>query len=91
MKKRIQMFGAELFIVGALAFAGLQTITPVAEARQGQPIGCCVYPTDCASGMSCTGSASGCPAQNPSYVGRCQETPKDPAPAPPPTPIENDN
>jgi hypothetical protein len=89
LKKRIQMFGAGVFVVAALAFAGIQAITPVAEARQGQPVGCCVYPTDCASGMSCTGSASGCPVQNPSYVGRCQEVPKDPAPTP--TPIENDN
>ena len=77
MYKKIQLFGAGLFVLAALTFAGVQAVTPVAQASARQNIGCCRMPQDCAGGMSCTGPIANCSTVGPNPpTGTCvQATP----------------
>lgn len=78
MLRKLQILGASAFVAFALVFAATQLNAPVASAAQ-SGFGCCIYPSDCAGGMVCKGEPTGCPAQNPSYTGRCVSSTPGPA------------
>lgn len=86
MIRRIQLLGAGAFIAFALVFAASQALAPAASAAQ-TGYGCCSAPADCPGGMQCTGPATNCPPQNPSYKGTCvQATPGPQTPISVPSP-----
>lgn len=90
MLRRIQLVGAGLFVLAAIAVAATELARPV-EARQ-QGTGCCVVgqPTTCAGEMECVAPApSNCGAQNPPFTGHCVK--KVVEPDPDPEPIGGDN
>jgi len=90
MLRKLRLFGAGLFVLGAITFAATQAVTPV-EAQTGY--GCCVFKTgDCPGGMKCIGPPTNCPPQNPPYAGVCKVDngtpgPEQPTPAPAPGPL----
>jgi hypothetical protein len=75
MLKKIQIFGAGLFVTASLMFAASEVMTPVASAAQ-QPANCCVVgdAATCAGGLVCkSGAPAGCAPRTPAYDGYCAE------------------
>ncbi len=74
MKKRIEMFGAGVFVVAAMLVGAVEFMRPVQAAQR---VDCCSTktPGTCASGLSCVaGGTDGCPVNSPSYDGHCAKT-----------------
>ena len=74
MLKKIQIYGAGLFVVAAIVMGAVELTRPVEAAQRTD---CCSTgtPGTCASGMKCVaGGTDGCPVQNPGYDGHCEKS-----------------
>lgn len=74
MFKKIQMFGAGLFVAAALVFAAAEVATPVAEAAQHPTYTCCRVHNDCPTKHTCEKLDTGvtCPAESLPYTRYCK-------------------
>jgi hypothetical protein len=75
LKKRIQMFGAGLFVMAAMLVGTVELMRPVEAAAQRTDCCSTKTPGTCAGGLTCVaGGTDGCPVNSPSYDGHCAKS-----------------